>query len=77
MNKELTLSNALFKALELIKRKPVMVILEFYECVVELKMSYGEYYNYFSKKEKGIKTKEEYELLKEALLWKLELYMLI
>lgn len=55
------------QAFDIIKRNPVMIICEIYKCAIELKMSYEEYCDYFSKDEKSIKSKEEYDLLKEAL----------
>ena len=56
------------KALEIIKRSPVMIICEFQVYAIDSKMSYEEYCNYFSKDEQSIKSKEEYDLLKEVLL---------
>lgn len=56
------------KALEIIKRSPVMVICEIYKCAIELKMSYEEYCEMFPDEEdRSIKSKEEYDLLTEVL----------
>lgn len=56
------------KALEIIKRNPLMICAEYYKCIVELKLTYQEYLKYFPNEEdRSIKTQEEYNLLKEVL----------
>ena len=56
------------KALEIIKRNPLMICAEYYKCIVELKLTYQEFLEYFPNEEdRAIKTQEEYDLLKEML----------
>lgn len=55
------------KALEIIKRNPVMVACEYQRCIVDEEMTYKKYCDYFDEEDRNIKSQEEYDLLKKVL----------